>query len=407
VSGVQGSCFTLLGLPPGLEDRRLAARAAGVRGPVLDRLALRVTLRGDPLSARAVFERPDGTYGGVTLGELQPGSQSLRAVLPRGSRLVRLGFFPTGSGLHSVANGGTGIEPLAHGTLTIRGLDTRGWIGANGISGSGERVRYVVAPDLQAVFRPVQPTDGAPAPALVSPDLAAAAGPGGVLPVEIEGTHVQLRVLGTVPRYPTAYGNVVLADRELISTALNTEEPGTGVTNEVWVNGDPASVDAALQRPPFNRLQVQTHAAVARALRGEPIARGTLWTLGSAAVAVLLLALAGLALELAADVRDNAGELFDLESQGASPALLRRHLRLRVAAIAGAGLAGGIATGALLSALVIGLVTLTAAGAQPQPTLRLQADWTVLLVGLAVLVATGAAGAALLTRPRGTRRAAG
>jgi hypothetical protein len=351
--------------------------------------------------------RPDGTFGGVSLGGLDPGTQTVRARLPHGSRLVRLGFFPTGSGLHSVANGGTGVQPLARGTLTIRGLDTRGWIGADGIFGRGGRLRYVVTPDLQAVFRPSQPTDTGPVPALVSPALAAAAGPGGVLPVEIEGSHVQVRVLGTVPRYPTAYGNVVLADRGLVSTALNAQQPGTAVTNEVWVDGDPGAVDEALRRAPFNRLQVQTHAEVERTLRAEPLARGTLWTLGIAAVAALGLALAGLALVLLADVRDDAGDLFDLESQGAAPATLRRHLRLRAAAIAGAGLGGGIVTGAILSALVVGLVTLTAAGVQPEPPLRLSADWPLLALGLAALTAAGAAVTALLTRPRAARGMSG
>jgi hypothetical protein len=404
VVGVEGSGFTLLGLPPGLENRRLAASDAGTRGPILDRLELRVTLKGDPLAARAVFERSDGTYGGIALGELDPGTRLVHARFPHGSRLVRLGFFPTGSGLHSVANGGTGVQPLARGTLTIRGLDTRGWIGADGIFGSGARLRYVVVPDLQAVFRPRQPTDESPVPALVSPALAATAGPGGVVPVRIEGGQVQVRVVGTVPRYATAYGNVVLADRELVSTALNAQQPGTGVTNEVWVDGNAAKIGAALRQPPFDRLQVQTHEDVEQALRAEPLARGTLWTLGVAAVAALALALAGLALVLLADLRDEAGELFDLESQGASPSTLRRHLRLRAAAIAGVGLGGGLATGAVLSALVVGLVTLTAAGADPEPPLRLAADWPLLLSGLAVIVVAGAAITALLTRPRAARR---
>jgi hypothetical protein len=404
VTGVQGSGFTLLGLPPGLEDERLASGDAGIRGPLLDRLDLRVTLRGDPLSARAAFLRPDGTFGGVSLGQLGAGTQTVRARLPHGSRLIRLGFFPTGSGLHSVANGGTGIQPLARGTLTIRGLDTRGWIGAAGIFVSGGRLRYVVTPDLQAVYRPTQPTDSGAVPALVSPELAAAAGAGGVLPVAIEGSQVQVRVVGTVPRYPTAYGNVVLADRELVSTALNTQQPGTAVTNEVWVDGDPPRVAEALRRPPFDRLQVVTHAEVEHAIRAEPLARGTLWTLGIAAVAALALALAGLALVLVADLRDEAGDLFDLESQGAAPATLRRHLRLRAAAIAGAGLGGGIATGAILSALVVGLVTLTAAGIQTEPPLRLSADWPLLAIGVAAVSAAGIAITALLTRPRAGRR---
>ena len=401
VTGVQGSGFTLLGLPPGLEDRRIAvAGPTATRGPIVRRLALRVTLAGDALAARAVFERPDGSYGGIQLGELDPGTQTVRATLPVGARLVRLGFFATGSGLHGAANGGTGIQPLAKGTLSIRGVDLSDWIGVAGIFGSGASVRYVVAPDLQAALRPRQPTDERRVPVLASPSLAAAAGPGGVLPLEIQGSRLAVRVVGTIRRYPTAYGNVVVADRGLVATALNAQQPGTAVTNEVWVNGPAEQVDAALGRPPFDRLSVQTHAEVERALRSEPLARGTLWTLGVAAVAALALALAGVALVLLGDLRDEDGQLFDLESQGAEPDTLRRHLRLRAAAVAGAGIGGGLATGAILSALVVSLVTLTAAGAAPEPPLRLTPDWPVLLLGLAGFALAGAALTLALTRRR-------
>src|SRR5262249_30329849 len=83
------------------------------------------------------------------------------------------------------------------------------------------------------------------------------------------------------------------------------------------------------------------------------------------------------------DVRDERGELLDLEVQGASPAALRRHLRLRAALIAVAGLIGGVALGAVLSVLVVGLGALTPGAGVPQPPLGLYVDWRVLGVGAA------------------------
>jgi ABC-type antimicrobial peptide transport system permease subunit len=104
-------------------------------------------------------------------------------------------------------------------------------------------------------------------------------------------------------------------------------------------------------------------------------------TLAGAALAALGLALLGLLLVVVSDLRDERGELFDLEAQGAAPGTLRRHLRLRTALVATFGLVGGIATGAVLAALVVALVTLTASAGSTELPLLLGFDWPVLLLG--------------------------
>src|SRR2546430_4300931 len=126
-------------------------------------------------------------------------------------------------------------------------------------------------------------------------------------------------------------------------------------------------------------------------LRSERFARGPLLTLAGAALAALGLALVGLRLVVVSDLRDERGELFDLEAQGAQPATWRRHLRLRSGLVAAFGLIGGVATGAVLAALVVSLVTLTAGAGSPQPPLLLGVDWSVLLLGLAGYVLLAAA----------------
>src|SRR5207302_9989130 len=109
-----------------------------------------------------------------------------------------------------------------------------------------------------------------------------------------------------------------------------------------------------------------------------------------------------------ADVRDDRGELFDLEAQGAAPATIRAHLRLRALLVASFGIAGGIALGAILSALVISLVSVTASAAEPEPPLRLSVDLPLLVlaavsyVALAVLLV----GVATMLRGRAPARAA-
>ena len=127
---------------------------------------------------------------------------------------------------------------------------------------------------------------------------------------------------------------------------------------------------------------MSTHDAVLADLRSEPLARGTLLTLAGAALAALGLALVGLLLVVVSDLRDERGELFDLEAQGAAPATLRQHLRLRTALVAAFGLVGGIATGAVLAALVVALVTLTAGAGSAELPLLLGFGWPALLLGL-------------------------
>jgi hypothetical protein len=191
--------------------------------------------------------------------------------------------------------------------------------------------------------------------------------------------------VGTVRRLPTVDEDVVIADGPTLATALGSAAPGTGTANEVWLHasgGEEHAVAAALRRPPFDALDVQAHDALLADLRSEPLARGTLLTLAAAALAALGLALVGLLLVVVSDLRDERGELFDLEAQGASPGTLRRHLRLRTGFVTVFGLVGGIATGAALAALVVALVTLTAGAGSVQLPLLLGIDWTTLLLGL-------------------------
>ncbi len=87
----------------------------------------------------------------------------------------------------------------------------------------------------------------------------------------------------------------------------------------------------------------------------------------------------------------------DLEAQGATPAELRRHLRLRTLVVAGLGLLGGLATGLVLSALVTDLVTLTANAGAPQPPLRLVLDAPLVALGIVVYSLLAAVTVAIAT----------
>jgi ABC-type antimicrobial peptide transport system permease subunit len=112
--------------------------------------------------------------------------------------------------------------------------------------------------------------------------------------------------------------------------------------------------------------------------------------LAAGAIGALALAIAGLLLGVVADLRDERGELFDLEAQGARPKVLRRHLRLRSLLVALFGIAGGLAAGIALSALVVDVVRVTANATAPEPPLLLQPDWALLAAATAGYAATAA-----------------
>ena len=185
-----------------------------------------------------------------------------------------------------------------------------------------------------------------------------------------------------------------IADRDSLLTALNAAEPGTGATNELWVQTSPQAsreeVSRRLRRAPFDVLALTDQHRLERNLRNDPLARASQLILVVAAIIAALLAFLGLALGVVSELRDERGELFDLESQGFGPAQLRRQLRLRAATVVGFGLAGAAALGFGLSLLVIAVVAVTANVGEPEPPLVLAVDWPILIGILAAPVAASA-----------------
>ena len=98
---------------------------------------------------------------------------------------------------------------------------------------------------------------------------------------------------------------------------------------------------AALARPPFRGVEAVSRQALLDEARDDPLGHGTLIALDSAAVVALLLAALGLALTVLTDLRDDRGDLYDLEAQGAEPSLLRRIVRVRALVVGIAGVLAG------------------------------------------------------------------
>jgi hypothetical protein len=204
------------------------------------------------------------------------------------------------------------------------------------------------------------------------------------------------RIVAVAHRFPgtaESGGSFVIADESRLQTALDSSEPGTGRPLELWLSvpgSERAAVSGALRRPPFSALTVDSRAGIARELRADPLSRSIELALGAAALVALALAVWGLWLTLLGDVEDERGDLYDLEAQGVTPAELRGQLRLRVAILAGLGLAGGLVLGAVLSTEVVRLLHVSASGDAPTPPLVRQTGWVAAGAALALAAALGA-----------------
>lgn len=433
--------FTLLGLPAAsisdlrgwrddFADQPLAEFAARIRpqgkvtmrGPAIPpgatALVLPASVIGGDISLEAEVLTPAGRFLHVDLGVTHGKAvHELRARLPSGAAGGKVVALSIGRALavEEHASEFTRVDGVLRlGLLAAvtpagrRPLLTgyAGWVGVNGATPIGDSaVRYLVNEAAERRFQPPQPTDGTSVPVIVSPRLAAAAGANGVLPLRVPGGVLRARVVGVARRFPTVQGDFAVADRRLAFVALNTAKPGTAVVNELWIRtpdeDSSRAVAQALARPPFDVVAVTSRRALADELSSDPLARGALFVLGGAAAGSVLLALLGLLLLLTADLRDERGELLDLEAQGAGPATLRRHLRLRGALVGALGLAGGLGAAAALGALVVALVTVTATAAAAEPPLVLRID-----AALVAAVCGGFAAAAAFLVWATTRRVA-
>ena len=295
-----------------------------------------------------------------------------------------------------------GLSVLTGGRWRRLAVDFGDWTGVGrvraGVHRGTTRVRYIVANDVESSFRPRQETDGRPVPVIASPGVAAIAGSDGLLPLHLGTGVLQTKVVATARRFPSTVGDFVVADADELFVAGNANHGGLASRNEVWLATPTARAEAQatarLREPPFSRLDVRSRSAALRAAQRDPLTRGTAAALAAAAAVALALALVGFVVLLLTDLRDDRGELFQLEAQGATTVDLRRHVRVRALFVAGVGLLVGVATATGLALLVVETVVVSARGAAPEPPLRTVFEWPQLAfvcLGYAICATTLAA----------------
>ncbi len=392
-------------------------RPVALRGPKIPvyakQLSLRMVVHRTQLGLVAYVAAADGSFVPIRLARNEgPRPPVLVAPVParaRGGRLVAFRLEPPPKLEERGADSGApAVGSVALGPPGVDGrplTDYRDWLGTVGVErltrGRALRFDVTLTNEVDTYLRPRQPTDGLQIPAVVSPFLATLAGPDRILGVTVNGEQLHFRVAAVAGRFPGISqgetSDFLVADRPALDSALNTSTPGTGFATELWLDTDRReAVEARLRRPPFTALAVSSRFRLEHSLRSEPVARAALAMLETAALTAIVLALLGLVLGTLSERRDEAAELFDLEAQGVAPASLRRQLRLRASLAGVAGALGGIATGVVLSLLVVRFVELTANATSPEPPLELVPDWPSLALAgvqsaLAAVVLVGAA----------------
>jgi hypothetical protein len=239
-------------------------------------------------------------------------------------------------------------------------LNLSGWTAVGAASpgpstGGGLAARFAQTGN-PGFLRPPQPSDRRALPVLADPRTAAAAGPGGRLPLTIDGQPVRAQVVGVLRRFPTLSADAagfLVADEPTLAATLDAQQPGQGRPDELWLSSEhPGRLRAALATARLAQLQSSFRVDIERALRDDPVARAVLGTLIAAAAAALALALAGLQAVLVGAVRDARLE-DDLAGLGVGPRGLRLELRMRLATAAVTGALGGIAVAVLLTGLAV------------------------------------------------------
>ena len=366
-----------------------------------------VTYSGDPIKLQVIVEEDDGAVRYIPIGELKPGAQHMSGALFSSSELEQITpAQPTGwsiVGLLAMNGGpaGGGGPEQGHrqqGDATIAGLAS--------IVDPSKPVHLDVSGAGNQLIRAPARTDGLVLPAIVSPDLVSDVDASGNLLVLI-GSSLDLRLkpVGTTSLFPSIVdpGRVVIVDLAPLELAMNAHDPGTGMPNQVLLatpnDARTADVVASLGRDPFPQLVIQSRPAIEEQRANDPFALGIVWGLAVGAIAGLLLSFLGVLLATAADLRDERGELWELEAQGTTPRSLTSLVVLRTVALCAFGTVVGVALGVLLGWFVASSVGVGGEGAAPMPALVLVAPWAVIAaIGAVLLVVIGIAVYALTRR---------
>ncbi|MBX7267052.1 ABC transporter permease [Micromonospora sp. Llam7] len=384
---------------------------------------------GPPIRHHAVLTDPGGGYRRVALGSTGRDGAALRfsVELPAGDGPWRLAGFTAetvgGSrltfdwrlaGLRASpdTSAGTPVDLAADGPWRL--VDRAG--AATGSTASGGTLTARYERDLPAGWfsrgTPLQlavsrPAGVAPVPVVATPRAL------DMLHVDVGtrtrlflgGAEVDAAVVDGVTALPgDAEDAALLVDLPSLSTRLFHDHGIVRSPQEWWVSARPgAAQQAAAAAAALGGLTVLDRADVAADLARDPFGVGARGALFAAALAAVLLAAVGVAVDVSATARRRATELAVLHTLGAGHRLVARSLLAEQSFLAGIGVLVGLAVGVGVAGTMAPLVILTPAADRPDPPPLLSVDWPPVLataVGLLALALVFSAAVSMGTRRR-------
>jgi hypothetical protein len=393
------------GDPEGLWRALAAARAApaGAVLPAPGRLAgvVRTTTAG--VRTTALFAAPHGGYVPVPV---EPGAGGRFTLVPPSGVEPRLaGFLVSGPGMTPGRRVDWRLDgltaPLDGGRWHVVDRQTTAFAGRP--RPTTLAATYPVPVTGRVDFAVVPAVVPAPVPVAATPAALAALRlrPGQAATLTLTGVPVEVTVARAVAAVPgTEGGPALLADLPSLAAQLLGRQGVAPSTQEWWLatRGDahPAAAAATTGLP---GVQLVDRRALAGALSADPFGAGARTALFGAAVAAVLLAAVGVAVDVQATTRRRVAELTVLYTLGSAPRLLTRSLLVEQGLLAGFGALTGLLAGVLVAAVMAPLLVLTSAAARPVPAPVLAVDWpraagtgvllVLLALGLTALAAYG------------------
>ncbi|WP_421742271.1 FtsX-like permease family protein [Cellulomonas sp.] len=249
-----------------------------------------------------------------------------------------------------------------------------------------------------------------PIPVVVTDTLVAALGveKGDELQLDLDGVRVPVvveREVAYLPGLPK--GSAVLVDRDLLTRAALLGSSTSALLDEWWLQVPDASAPGLAEHVRHEDLGVAVDRVTAREVAIDgPLRVGVQAALWIVTVAAVALAVAGFAMSATVAVRTRRLELARLQALGTARSGLVRSVLVEHGILGVLGLLAGLALGAVLGQVVAPLVTVSAEGGRPVPSVVVQWPWptqATLVVVLVVLVG----GAVALTTSSLLRRASG
>lgn len=196
----------------------------------------------------------------------------------------------------------------------------------------------------------------------------------------MSGQRVTLRVIGSVPQFPSLDPTepFAIVDATTLERARIIATQQVLPTKEWWLAIDDAKaaeIEGALRADPVAAADVLGRDALTRSLAGDPISLGIIGALVLGALAALVFASIGFVVSATVTTSERITEFAILRALGLSGRELAAWVSLENAFLLIFGLVAGSALGLVLAWLVLPFATLTESGAAAVPAPEIVVPW--------------------------------